>query len=514
MARPSLKIDNISVGDLIKEYQSGHIVIPEFQREYVWKKSRAPKLIDSLFRLFPVSSILLWQSSNETRARRNDPRPARSGSTRWLIDGQQRVITLSRVMTGEGGIDVVFHPDSEQFRLVNAAISKDKNWLPVADLWDDGAYRQLRRSLGTGRSADKREANLDRVRAVLDYQIPVIQMVGHTFEDAVEAFRRINTQGVKLKVEDIESAQIAARHSGFIADEVVPFLEKLSRDRFGRLNVMHLFRACAAIARPDGRSRTPLHELEKSEVLNAWKKTKRATELAIGLVKSELGLVNMEVLWSGALLVPLIVLCADMGPRDRNARAMVAWLALAALLHRYSVATETALDQDLRACRASDPVGALLKNLRTRRAVLRAKPDDFGGALNDRGALLAAYIACMHGGARDFFTDGKIVMQGTIDRHHILPRGQFAEKRRADADTVANVAFITSDVNRSINLSGPEVYLKDVNSKTLKSQCVPLDQRLWSVARADEFWASRQKLLAESFNDFLRHAMPDRRSIG
>jgi hypothetical protein len=68
------------------------------------------------------------------------------------------------------------------------------------------------------------------------------------------------------------------------------------------LNVMHLFRACAFIAMPDGRSRTPLHELSRGEVMTAWSRTKRATEEAIALVRNEFGLVNMDILWSGALL--------------------------------------------------------------------------------------------------------------------------------------------------------------------------------------------------------------------
>src|SRR5690242_19663526 len=104
---------------------------------------------------------------------------------------------------------------------------------------------------------------------------------------------------------------------------------------------MHLFRACAFIAKPDGRSRTPLHELEQREVASAWRDTQRATEQAIGLIRSELGLVNMEILWSGALLVPLIVLCATTPARERDAQGMIAWLALATMLHRYSGASET-----------------------------------------------------------------------------------------------------------------------------------------------------------------------------
>src|SRR5207249_7519777 len=124
-------------------------------------------------------------------------------------------------------------------------------------------------------------------------------------------------------------------------------------------------------------------------------------------------------------------------------------LALAALLHRYSRSSETALDQDLKACRDDDPIGALLKNLRQQAGPLLAKPSDFAGAVNDRSGLLAAYIACKHRGIKDFFTGQNVVLNEDIDRHHILPRRQFPEAIRANADKVANIAFITSDVNKA-----------------------------------------------------------------
>src|SRR5271170_1360081 len=157
---------------------------------------------------------------------------------------------------------------------------------------------------------------------------------------------------------------------------------------------------------PSWQSQTGETGLPCTEVLSAWKETQRATEQAIGLVRSELGLVNMEILWSGALLVPLIVLCATTPPKQRDSRALAAWLALAALLHRYSASAETALDQDLRACRAADPIRALLANVRQVRPSLAADPNDFAGSLNDRGGLLALYISCMNRGILDFFTGG------------------------------------------------------------------------------------------------------------
>src|SRR6266571_9520202 len=95
---PHLEHKTLKVKQLVDDYRAGRVVIPEFQREYVWRRSKAPRLIDSLYRGFPISSLLLWQSTDEARARRRDPRPIRTALMNWLIDGQQRVITLSRAM--------------------------------------------------------------------------------------------------------------------------------------------------------------------------------------------------------------------------------------------------------------------------------------------------------------------------------------------------------------------------------------------------------------------------------
>jgi hypothetical protein len=510
---PYLKPENIKIRQLVHDYRMGRIVVPEFQREYVWKPAKAPKLIDSIYRDFPIASLLLWQSAERPRARGAEGRGPHGSSTNWLIDGQQRVITLARTLSGEGNLDVVFNPVSDQFSLANAATRKDSSWCSVAMLCDDESFRALRRDLGDGRAAKQSEARLEKVRRILDYEVPVVRMINHTFDQAVQAFTRINTLGVRLKKEDIDSARVAARHSGFIADEVVPYLEQLRRQGFSRLNVMHLFRACASIARPDGRDRTPLHELSEKEITQAWKQTKRGTDQALGLVRSQLGLVNMDILWSGALIVPLIVACDKMPVKERDAAGLIGWLALATLLHRYSGSSETALDQDLKACRQQDPVGALLGNLRQIRSKLSAEPEDFGGQVADRSALLAMYIACKNRGILDFQGGGTIVMQNAVDRHHILPRGQFPEKQRPMADNIANIAFISGSANRSINMSGPEVYLKSIRDEVLVSQCVPIAAELWSIERADKFWTERRKLLAAAFNDFIRKCFPQRRGV-
>ncbi len=506
-----LEIERIQVKQLVDDYRGGRLVIPEFQREYVWKKSRAPKLLDSIYRGFPVSVLLLWTSDSSTRARRPGPRPSRGGGVAWLIDGQQRVITLSKILSGDEGIEVVFSPDEDSFKLANAATRRDSNWFSVNDLLDDSSYRDIRRRLPEGLSGRRKEEKFDKVRLALTYEIPVVRMVNHSFEQAVEAFTRINTLGVKLKTEDIESARVAARHSGFIADEVAPFVSHLQRQGFFRLNVMHLFRACAFIAMPDGRSRTPLHKLERVEVGAAWSKTKRATEEAIALIRNEFGLMNMDILWSGALLVPVIAVCASRPARDRDARGIAGWLAMAALLHRYSRATETALDQDLRACRGEDPIGGLLSNVRRDEGGFGAVAADFKGPLNDKGAMFAVYVACRQKELKDLFSASRMLLQANVERHHILPRAQFREKLRSSADTVANIAFISGEVNRHVGAASPDVYLKKIRQDVLESQCIPMDEVLWDVDRAEDFWRERRRLLAAAFNEYLRATLPGRR---
>jgi len=55
---PRLEHQTFKIRQLVEDYRAGRIVIPEFQREYVWRLSKAPRLIDSLYRGFPISSLL------------------------------------------------------------------------------------------------------------------------------------------------------------------------------------------------------------------------------------------------------------------------------------------------------------------------------------------------------------------------------------------------------------------------------------------------------------------------
>lgn len=60
VAGARLENRHLKVRELVD--RSVRLVILDFQREYLWKRIRAPKLVDSLYHRFPISMLLLWTS--------------------------------------------------------------------------------------------------------------------------------------------------------------------------------------------------------------------------------------------------------------------------------------------------------------------------------------------------------------------------------------------------------------------------------------------------------------------
>lgn len=502
----SVSFSQQSVREVIDEFDRGELLIPEFQRPYVWKPSQAAKLVDSLFRGFPIGSLLIWNAPVEVQARRSRPRRnARAG--RWLIDGQQRVTTLSWIAAGDQ-LEIAYNLETQEIRVANAATRKDPRWVRVSDVWNERAYRDIVRSRNLG---DDQHKKLEVLKNTLFVSVATTEMNHHGFDDAVEAFSRLNSQGRRLSGADLESARVASKHAGFIRDEVVPLVEKLRSDGFGGLKVTHLFRACGAIARPDGRDRTPLQELSAREMKDAWKLLRQGLKLTKGLVQSEFGLNDMRLLRSGALLVPPIVVLGTARPRDRPVVELAGWIALAALFHRYSKAGETALDKDLRACHATDPVASLLRNLRgVTRGRLIAKEQDFRGTLVDQGALFAAYVACRETHAVDPFTRQRITHNKDVEHHHIFPRATFPVAQRREADVIANMAFIVKGSNVSIGAQQARDYLPTLTERARSSQCIPVERSLYPLGSYPRFLQARRKLIATAFNEAVRLRLPGR----
>src|SRR3954447_24246386 len=114
-----------SVEELVSMIERGELRLPEMQRQYVWRSTRVRDLLDSLYRGYPSGAILLWETDEavplQAFAVSQDRNPYQA--TRLLLDGQQRLTSLSAVIRGQPvtvkgrrrPIEILFnleHPDS------------------------------------------------------------------------------------------------------------------------------------------------------------------------------------------------------------------------------------------------------------------------------------------------------------------------------------------------------------------------------------------------------------------
>ena len=208
---------------LIEEIKHGTIALPDIQRPFVWSAAKIRDLFDSMYRGYPVGTLMFWETGSDVGTRQIGGRDSDRVPRLLVVDGQQRLTSLFAVLTGEPVITktfeqrrmrLAFRPVDETFEVTDAAIEKDPEFIPdITTLWGD-SYKSTVRSF-LNRLADSREGDLadreqdlleervDRVRDLRDFRFQVIELGATADEEQVaEIFVRINSEGVQLNQAD------------------------------------------------------------------------------------------------------------------------------------------------------------------------------------------------------------------------------------------------------------------------------------------------------------------------
>ena len=90
----------MKIRDALDSIQKLDLVLPEFQREYVWTREQSKQLMVSLFRGYPVGGLLLWKTDDPPELKNVKSLPEKLGTVLILLDGQQRLTTLNMLTTG------------------------------------------------------------------------------------------------------------------------------------------------------------------------------------------------------------------------------------------------------------------------------------------------------------------------------------------------------------------------------------------------------------------------------
>ena len=385
--------------ELVRSFTTGKILLPQFQRDYVWKPKKIRNLLDSLHQEYPIGGFYLWRPTSGAF----DPKPKqfRGGAQAinteflgYLIDGQQRLTSLEAAYSLYSGEDkggdelrcyldlaatsVERRQDTKLFvsyggklAIARRVDDGDATLIPVSMFFEKlekNAERDQDRqtesalvALGWSRKrVDEALARLDGLRGMLDQEVPCTTVYDVSDQQAVEVFSRLNKGGTPLKQGDVTAAGLAI---GSALQVLKAMREFVSGDRQQRLgfSFSFAFRALVVFHRgaaqfstlkpdwmeapgPDGRT-----------LYQSWTAAQKALGAALAFADERMG-------WSRRLLLPsanaLIVLAAALDKADlrigsEDEQRIRRWLCLTALRGTFQGSVETTINRFLRAVRES-----------------------------------------------------------------------------------------------------------------------------------------------------------------
>jgi hypothetical protein len=558
-----------SVEELVGMIERGELRLPEMQRRYVWRSTRVRDLLDSLYRGYPSGAILLWETDESVPLQEFAVEQQKNPyqSTRLLLDGQQRLTSLSAVIRGEQvsvrgrkkPIELLFnldHPDqlavvtevnedgddeSDDDDLIDdeADSSEDElqkrfdrmtfvvgtrkleqlpQWVKVTEVFKSDSDAPFLKRAGVSNFEDPRyekySQRLARLRGIRKYvyRMDVLER-RLSYDEVTEIFVRVNSLGAKLRSSDLALAQITAKWRGALKT-FQGFQTQCSKGGFDLDLGLHL-KNLVAFATDQSRFLTvgglPLEALQR-----AWRECVPGMEFALNFLRSNAGIDSPVLLSSPFLLVTL-----GYYGHKRNYQIATAesqrlryWVLVANAKGRYSRgSSETLLDQDLATLRDGGGANELTDRLRLQVGRLDVTSEELEGR-NQRSALFKTmFLAFRAAGAKDWRSNLAIALDHSgsnhrLQFHHIFPKAILKSLYTSrEADDIANLAFIGGKTNRQISDKPPAQYFQSLIEKSgfapFETQCIPTEPTLLVSERYKEFLAERRKSVTRRVNEFL-----------
>lgn len=556
-----------SVEELVGMIDRGELRLPEMQRRYVWRSTRVRDLLDSLYRGYPSGAILLWETDEavplQEFAVTQQHNPYQS--TRLLLDGQQRLTSLSAVIQGKQvevrgrkrPIELLFnldHPDQlaivtevneeagddedviedeadstddelqRRFEKMTFVVATKKlerlaHWVKVSEVFKTDEDAPFLARAGIEKINDPRytkySQRLARLRAIRRYmyRMDVLER-SLSYDEVTEIFVRVNSLGAKLRSSDLALAQITARWRNSLAT-FQAFQQQCAKSGFDLELGLHLKNM---IAFATGQSRfLTVGSLSLQQLQSGWKEGCQGMEFAMNFLKSNVGIDSPTLLSSPFVIVAIAYFAHKrqyhFSPEESNQLRF--WVLVANAKGRFSRgSSETILDQDLATIRDGGGIQDWIDRIRLQVGRLDVTPEELEGR-NQRSALFKTmFLAFQADGAKDWRSNLAISLdhsgvQHRLQFHHVFPKAVLKKNTYTsrEADDIANLAFVGGKTNRAISDKPPSVYLPPLIEKSgeapFSAQCIPMRSDLLEVQNYKQFLVDRRERIAERLNRFL-----------
>jgi len=517
----------VKIATILDHVDSGHIVLPVFQRGYVWNRDQVRGLFDSLYHRHPVGSLLVWVTESHGAYYRGDG-PLAAGVVKLLVDGQQRITSLYGAIRGhppkffDGDVTTFtglrFHLENEVFEFYQPVkMQDDLSWIDVTDLMEKGTsglgeyIAKLSQNSEFAPKAAKYIGRLSQLLGCTDIDLHVEEVTGadKTLDVMVEIFNRVNSGGTKLSKGDLALAKICAEWP-----EARDVMKKKLREWIKadyRFTLDWLLRSVNAIVTGEAKF-LYLHNKNAEEIQEGLKIASKHTDTCLNIIGGRLGIDHDRVFFA-KFAVPVMVRYLAKSHRtldERERDKLLFWFVQSGMWGRFSGSTESYLDKDLAVIESDDPLDRLLEEFSLWHGGMKVKPEHFGGWSLGARFYPVLYMLTRMGSACDWGNGVplKASLLGKMNRlevHHIFPKAQLYKHKysRAEANAIANFCFLTKDTNLNIGDRLPEEYFPEIESShpdALASQWIPMDPKLWKVENYAEFLEARKILLAEEMN--------------
>lgn len=560
---------NIKVSELVNKVQRGELTLPEMQRRYVWPATRVRDLLDSLYRGYPSGTILVWETDEEMPTRELAVKSTRTPTTSQkllLLDGQQRITSLSAILGGEPvhvrnrkrPIDILFNlenPDGppiditevddngfttdmedaedeetaerdiqeelrkRTFVVASRALQNDPVWVPVSDIFKK-TDSQILKSIGISSEDerwDKYSERLQKVRKIADY--PYVMEVlekSMSYEEVTEIFVRVNSLGIKLRGSDLALAQITSRWKGFM-QLIEDFANEFKNDEDYIIETGLPVRMMVIFATHQSRFKT-VGKISQERLEEAWKQAAEGLRFAINFLRENAGIDNLSYLSSPFLLVPISVywiLKKNEALTPEEEKKLLRWFYLAHMRGHYSMgSSESILDADLGVLFKGKNLDDLVQQLFLHVKKFVVDYDDLNNRSIRSPFFSMLYFVLKQNGVKDWWSGLKLSERHTgnahtIQYHHIFPKSLLKQYDKKEVNEIANMAFIGGKTNRQITNKEPISYLeKEVIAKrgeeALTTHLIPLDKKLWEIGNYRDFLTFRRTAIAEAINEFMK----------
>jgi hypothetical protein len=268
---PEVKPEVVFVFELIEDVIKGKIRVPNFQRPFVWRRDQMRDLLDSVYREYPIGSLLFWETeivlSSVSWIGPVKLPDVGMGPLSYLLDGHQRLSTLVGVLAPRNedqsprpGDDdprrweIWFNASTDEFEHPGPSDFMRPWHFPLHKLLDTVGFleeAERMRTQGGERGQEYVSKMQQLVRRFQVYKLPVIKIKNTDLNNAVDVFARLNSTGRRMTPDQMVSALTYAEHCPGevrfrLADEIDRLLEMLDDRGFGGLDRTIVLRAALA----------------------------------------------------------------------------------------------------------------------------------------------------------------------------------------------------------------------------------------------------------------------------